>query len=48
MYRKLKAIACLIALVICAGTVFADSSENLNKMIDKYSQQEIIFLDVRI
>jgi hypothetical protein len=46
MNRTLKAIACLTALVICAGTVFADSSETLNKVIDKYSQQEIICLDV--
>jgi hypothetical protein len=46
MYRTLKAIACLTALVICAGAVFADSAESLNKVIDKYSQQEIICLDV--
>ena len=46
MYRTLKATACLIALLICAGTVLADRSETLNKVIDKYSQQEIIYLDV--
>jgi len=46
MNRTLKAIACLTALVICVGMVFADRSETLNKIIDKYSQQEIICLDV--
>lgn len=42
----LKPIACLVALVICTGTVIADRGETLNKVIDKYSQQEIIYLDV--
>jgi len=46
MYRKLHTIACLIVLVICAGTVLAGRSETLNKVIDKYSQQEIICLNV--
>ena len=46
MYHTQKVIACLIALVICTDTVLADRSETLNKVIDKYSQQEIIYLDV--
>lgn len=46
MCRIVKAITCLMAFVICAGTGVTYSSDTLNKVIDKYSQQEIICLDV--
>jgi len=46
MNRKQEAIVYLIALTICAETVFADSNHTLNRMIKKYSEQEIICLDV--
>ncbi len=46
MYQTLKAIAYFIGFAMCAATALADRSETLNKVIDKYSQQEIIYLDV--
>jgi len=46
MNRMQKAIAYLLPLTICAETVFADRQETLNRLIKKYSEQEIVCLDI--
>ena len=46
MNRTQKASVCLIAITICAETAFADRNETFDKMLKKYSQQQIICLDI--
>lgn len=46
MSQTQKAIICLIALTICTETIFANRNGTLNRMVKKYSEQEIICLDV--
>ena len=46
MARKQKAILYSIALIICAESVLADRNDTLNRMIQKFSDQEIVCLDI--
>lgn len=46
MNRTQKAIVYSIAFIICAESVLADKDDTLNRMIKKYSEQEIVCLDI--
>ena len=37
---------CLFSLSICTGAVFAEATETFNQLIKKYSDQEIVCLDI--
>jgi len=46
MDRTQKAIVYSIALIICAESALADEDDTLNRMIRKYSEQQIVCLDI--
>lgn len=46
MARPQKAIVYSIALIICAESVLADKNDTLNRKIKKYSEQEIVCLNI--